>query len=100
MKVTSKRGRPVEAKVSDNPEKYTREVVHEDGVKQTWSYDTSISMNGPIKVDISYPSSYVSSEEIEEQLPASKRKYLNPHNGKLVGYARGLALGLVDKKDK
>ena len=95
MKVTSKRGRPVEAKVSDNPEKYTREVVHEDGVKQTWSYDTSISMNGPIKVDISYPNAYVSFEEEEEKLPASKRKYLNPHNGKLVGYGRAKQLGLI-----
>lgn len=95
MKVTSKRGRPAEAKISDNPEKYTREIIHDDGIKQVWSYDTSISMNGPVRVDVSYPSSYVSFEEEEEKLPASKRRYLNPHNGKLVGYGRAKQLGLI-----
>ena len=52
-------------------------------------------MNGPIKVDISYPNAYVSFEEEEEKLPASKRKYLNPNNGKLVGYFRAKQLGLI-----
>ena len=96
MKVTSRRGRPVKARISDNPEKYTREIIHEDGVKQIWSYDTAISMNGPINVEIFYPNNYVSFEEEEEKLPASKRKYLNPNNGKLVGYFRAKQLGLIN----
>ncbi len=96
MKVTSRRGRPVGARISDNPEKYTREITHEDGVRQIWSYNTAISMNGPVKIEISYPNNYVSFEEKEEKLPATKRKYLNPHNGKLVGHFRAKQLGLIN----
>jgi hypothetical protein len=53
-------------------------------------------MNGPINVEIFYPNNYVSFEEEEEKLPASKRKYLNPHNGKLVGHFRAKQLGLIN----
>lgn len=33
--------------------------------------------------------------ETDESIPKSKRKYLNPANGKLVGYQRARKLGLV-----
>jgi len=34
-------------------------------------------------------------DETSESIPKSKRKYLNPANGKLVGYQRAKKLGLV-----
>jgi len=94
----SKRGRPIETKPEEQSTKFTREYISSDKVKQVWTYDLNKFKRGPISVDIHYPSNYVSLEEEEGKLPISKRKYLNPNTGKWVGYSRGLALGLVDKK--
>jgi hypothetical protein len=96
----SKRGRPIETKPEEQSTKFTREYISLDKVKQVWTYDLNKFKRGPISVDIHYPSNYISLEEEEEKLPISKRKYLNPNNGKWVAYQRACVLGLVEKKNK
>jgi len=46
-------------------------------------------------VDISYPSTYVSFDDEQAELPPTQRKYLNPNNGKWVAYGRAKQLGLI-----
>jgi hypothetical protein len=95
-----KRGRPIETKPEEQSTKFTREYISSDKVKQVWTYDLNKFKRGPISVDVHYPSNYISLEEEEEKLPISKRKYLNPNNGKWVAYQRACVLGLVEKKNK
>ena len=89
--MTENRGRPKE---NNKPleGKYKRVYHNEDGTKATWHYD---------KVDISYPKGYdfrTFEEKLHDEnkkVPLTKRKYLNPANDKLVGYARARALGII-----
>tara|TARA_R100001443_G_scaffold110855_1_gene123061 strand:+ start:304 stop:600 length:297 start_codon:yes stop_codon:yes gene_type:complete len=98
--MTENRGRPKE---NNKPleGKYKRVYHDEDGTKMTWHYDTSRTTNGPVKVDISYPKGYdfrTFEEKLHDEnkkVPLTKRKYLNPANDKLVGYARARALGII-----
>lgn len=92
----SKRGRPPSINPEEQSTKFTREITHSDGVKQFWTYDLEKRRNGPIKIEITYPTSYSTFEEEQEQIPVSKRKYLNPHTGKWVAYGRAKQLGLTD----
>lgn len=92
----SKRGRPASINPEEQATKFTREIVHSDGVKQFWTYDLEKRPNGPIKVEITYPTNYSTFEEEQEQIPLSKRKYLNPHTGKWVAYGRAKQLGLIN----
>ena len=92
----SKRGRPPSINSEEQPTKFTREITYSDGVKQFWTYDLEKRKNGPTKVEITYPTNYSTFEEEQEQIPASKRKYLNPHTGKWVAYGRAKQLGLTD----
>lgn len=59
-----------------------------------WEFDTSINPNGPVSVT-EYPNQEEKPVIIEEDLPATKRQYLNLNNGKMVGYARAKSLGLI-----
>lgn len=98
--MTENRGRPKE---NNKPQegKYKRVYHSEDGTKMTWYYDTNRTTNGPVKVDISYPKGYdfrTFEEKLRDEnkkVPLTKRKYLNPANDKLVGYARARALGII-----
>ena len=101
---------------------YTQIFTEEDGVKHVWTYNTKIDKVAPISVDVIYPKNYdhtpavndnfsgiqhcigkvktVSAKEIKKALkktkvPLSKQKFVNPANGKKVGYARAKALGLI-----
>ena len=95
------RGRPKEnSKPLEG--KYKRVFpADESGVIMTWHYDTDRTTNGPVKVDISYPKGYdfrTFEEKLRDEnkkVPLTKRKYLNPANDKLVGYARARALGII-----
>ena len=89
-----KAGRPSESKAEDQPTKFTRVHQDPDGYKQIWYFDLDKSPNGPVMVEIFYPEGYVESER-EENLPKTKRKYLNPANGKMVNYQRAKELGLT-----
>lgn len=80
---------------SEQPKQFTRVYESEDGIKETWTYDLDIFPNGPINVDIEYPDSFISIEEMNEALPITKRKFLNPENGKMISYGRAKALKLI-----
>jgi hypothetical protein len=69
-------------------------------VKVSWTYDLSKRKSGPLQVELHYPKDYTTFEEKQEEIPLTQRKYLSPHTGKWVGYARACVLGLVDKKNK
>lgn len=91
----AKRGRPAsEPTTEEAPRKFIREYKQDDGCSQKWHYDLDKSPNGPIMVEMFYPKEYFN-EEIEENLPKTKRKYLNPTNGKMVAYTRAKELGII-----
>ena len=89
-----KRGRPVELPISESPRKFIREVQYNDGVVQKSHYNLDKCPTGPFLVEMFYPDNYFP-EEREENLPKTKRKYLNPKTGKMVNYLRAKELGLA-----
>ena len=94
------RGRPKE-NVTPKTGKYKYVFTDDDGVITTWYYDTDKTTSGPVKVECTYPKDYdfrTLDEKLRDEnkkLPKTKRKYLNPANDKLVGYARARALGII-----
>jgi hypothetical protein len=91
MKI-EKRGRPSHSSSdpSNRPTKYSCEYKKYTGRSAIWTYDLSKNPHGPISVEQFYPAG---SEEVVEDLtsdeiPKTKRKYVNPNNGKLVAYTR------------
>jgi hypothetical protein len=81
------------------PKQFTREFTDKDGVKRVWYYDTERFGFNPWKVEMEYPEGYEGEEEVamedNENLPKTKKKYMNPANGKMVGYTRARMLGLI-----
>jgi len=78
--------------------KFTREYVDHTGRRSVWTYDLNKFPNGPIKTEHFTPKSLDQPDEDDptnESIPKTKRKYLNPENGKLVGYTRAVQLGLI-----
>lgn len=49
--------------------------------------------------DKAYLKKYKADLDYQASLPKSKRQYLNPENGKYVGYARAKALGFFEDED-
>lgn len=82
-----------------NNRQYTQIVTDKDNIKSIWEYDLDKVPNGPMSVEIIYPKSYKSTtEEIEKinaTLPLTKRKFINPVNGKEVSYQRAKTLNIV-----
>ena len=92
------KGRPVEQTVESQPRQFIREIKYKDGVIQKWHYNLDTNPNGPFEVEMIYPQGFFEDEidEIEnDKLPKTKRKYLNPANGKMVAYTRAKELGIV-----
>ena len=95
------RGRPKEIIQEEQPTKFKREYQDPDGTKHIWSYDLQKFENGPISVDIIYPKSVsllTKEQELSKQqknIPLTKRTWINPTNGKEVGYARAKTLNLI-----
>jgi len=89
-----------------NIEKYQIKYPNGDGTSDIWTFDKSITKNGPISTEMnvkddSYKKVIVEDEPEKEQpsnesLPKTKRMYLNPANNKMVGYARAKFLKLID----
>lgn len=86
--------------------KFERRYPNGNGTSDVWKYDYSITKNGPVSVEVnvsdnSFKKRIVDDEpKIEEEtsndsLPKTKRMYLNPANGKMVGYARAKFLNLI-----
>ena len=90
----SKKGRPTEKPVEPPSRKFIREYKYEDGSSQKWHYNLDKSPNGPIMVEMFYPEGYFPRDR-NENLPKTKRKYLNPTNGKMVAYTRAKELGII-----
>lgn len=92
------RGRPKEAEAKPVL-KYKQVFTNSEGVKTIWHWDKTKFPNGPIKVETQFPQGWESeTQKVEKQnkkLPKTKRKYFNPSNGKMVGYARAKSLGLI-----
>lgn len=77
------------------PEKH--EYVYTDEIgTDTWIFKG----NTLIEVKFDWSKDYLKAIKeraiIDESLPKSKRKYLNPANGKYVGYARARDLGFFE----
>ena len=71
--------------------KYTQEFVDTEGNKSTFYYDFDRYPGGLYKVEVDE----VEIEIKNEDLPLTQRKFLNPANGKMVGYGRAKQLKLI-----
>jgi len=94
-----KRGRPpvIDPVQTEQPRKFTREYKDYTGHRSVWTYNLDINPFGPIMVEEFYPKgSTQEPDETDESIPKTKRKYVNPKNGKLVAYTRAKELGLID----
>lgn len=94
------RGRPKEVPFVEPPKKFERVFTEKSGIVQIWKYDLNKFPNGPIDVEFKYPKGYVDEVmENDENLPITKRQWINPANGKLVGYGRAKQLGLLSEQE-
>ena len=101
MKI-ERRGRPksIETLTAEGvaqQRKFIREYVHKDGTKDIWTYDLDKNPSGPVSVEFIYPKNFIHiSDQFEDShLPLTKRTWVNPANGKEVGYTRAKNLGLI-----
>jgi hypothetical protein len=76
--------------------KFERRYVGEDGSVEVWKFDTRKNANGPYETTMEYPKGTKTFEQIQEALPKTKRRYLNPETGKDVAYSRAKELGLIN----
>ena len=95
---TERRGRP-KLEIAEAPRKFTREYIDNEGIRTVWKFDLDKFDRGPIEVELFYPKDYMSPLEklkrANKKTPKSSQKYLNPANGKMVGYQRAKALGII-----
>jgi hypothetical protein len=94
-----KRGRPpvIDPIQTERPRKFTREYKDYTGHRSVWTYNLDINPFGPIMVEEFYlKGSIQEPDETDENIPKTKRKYVNPKNGKLVAYTRAKELGLIN----
>jgi hypothetical protein len=93
------RGRPkkqVQSEVvTTNLDKYERRYINEDGSIDIWKFDIKKSINGPYETITEYPKGTKTFEQLQSELPKTKRKYLNTKNGKYVNYFRAKQLGIA-----
>ena len=79
--------------------KFTRSFTDQEGVVSIWKYDLDKFNRGPIEVEQIYPKDYLTvSDKIKKdnkKLPKSQQKFLNPDNGRTVGYYRAKTLGII-----
>lgn len=78
---------------------YQREFINDDGTIEIWKYDLDKFDKGPIESTTMYAKDYKSPLEIvkaqNKDVPLTKQQWLNPTNGKMVGYTRAKSLGLI-----
>ena len=75
---------------------FNRDFKNDDGTTDRWFYNLNKWPNGPYKTECDIYNTQKQPEFKQEDLPKSKRQYLNEATGKLVGYTRARALGLID----
>ena len=95
MENKSRRGRPALIPITEKPPKYTREYISEDGSTEIWHFNSKITQNGPVSVEIKHIKKYKSFEEEQAELPLTKRQFFNEINGKYVSYGRAKQLKLI-----
>jgi len=75
---------------------FTCEVT---GITTTYTYNTNSIVSGIVKAEFEYPKGYLEQfdkkQKQHDNLPKTKRLYLNPATGNEVSYARARALGLL-----
>jgi hypothetical protein len=71
---------------------FTRKYIDDDGTVHIWEYDLDKFKFGPVNVNIDYKNTTSSNNLITLK---TEKKYLNPHNGKYVGYQRAKQLGII-----
>lgn len=85
--------------VDNNTRKFQREFKDSDGTISIWKYNLDKFERGPIEVEIVYPKDYLSPEQAQKKankkLPKSQQQFMNPANGRMVGYYRAKTLGLI-----
>lgn len=71
----------------------------ETGIITTYTYAGNSIVNGILKAEFEYPKGYLEQfskkQKRQDNLPKTKRLYLNPATGNEVSYARARALGLL-----
>ena len=79
-----------------------KEIILTDEIStDTWVYnDKGQLLEVRLDWDKGYLKKYKADIEYQESLPKSKRQYLNPENGKFVGYARAKALGFFEDDEE
>jgi len=85
--------------LNEKPIKKYTQVFKDDISIDTWVWDKDIFANGPISVTREFLNEEVQENGLtinNEDLPKTKRRYINPKNGKDVAYFRAKQLGLVD----
>jgi hypothetical protein len=107
-----KRGRPsnsikvkkLEEIQPSDPSIFYRDYVSKDKTVNRWYYNLNITNRGPVMVDIDIYglNKHDNSKEdnfevkpVKSKVSKTKIKYINPSNGKEVGYTRAKALGLI-----
>lgn len=91
----NKRGRPALTPITEKPTKFSREYKSDNGDMEIWHFDTNITKNGPVSVEIKHSKKQKSFEEEQAELPLTKRKFFNEANGKYVSYGRAKSLGIL-----
>jgi hypothetical protein len=78
------------------PKIYQNETTPgKDGVKSIWYYDWNKNpTTGLIATENIFPKDFDDTLPDDDSLPLTKRTFLNPANGKYVGYGRAVQLGL------
>lgn len=80
------------------PKKFKKEIVYSDDVSSdVWVFNEKGQLlEVKIDWDKAFLKKYKADIEYQESLPKTRRQYLNPENGKYVGYARAKALGFFE----
>jgi hypothetical protein len=69
------------------------------GIVTTYTYNGASILSGIAKAEFEYPKGYLEQfskkQKQQDNLPKTKRLYLNPATGNEVSYARARALGLL-----
>lgn len=79
---------------------YTKTFVCDiTGIKTTYTYNRDSIVSGMIKAEFEYPPGYLEAfskkQKREDNLPKTKRLYVNPATGREVSYARAKALKII-----
>jgi hypothetical protein len=84
--------------IETKPQNFKKEYIYSDEIStDTWIFNSKGQLlEVKFDWDKQYLKKYKDDIEFQLSLPKSKRQYINPDNGKFVGYARAKALGFFE----